>query len=264
MLFPHGRGGVAFHGLRLAGGEAYQQGEAKGRAHGSGGRFRPRTAPRAAYVPVVSDHVPVLPYRVELQRKAIHLGALVLPLAILALPRPVALWSLTTLAAVSVGLDVARQRVPGVRRLVVDRAFGWLMRPEEIPAAGGPLVINGAAWMCVSAALCAWVFPPDIAAAALAMLMVGDGAAAVVGRWIGRTRWPGSMKTLEGSLAYAATAFLTGLVVATWPGAALTVGLCALGAFTGALVEALPIPLNDNVRVPALSGLAMLAASGVG
>lgn len=210
------------------------------------------------------DPVPILPYRVELQRKAIHLGALVLPFSILVLPQPVALGALTALAVFAVGLDVARQRVPAVRRLVVDRVFGWLMRPEEIPPEGGPLVINGAAWMCVSAALCAALFPPGVAAAALAMLMVGDGAAAVVGRRFGRTKWPGSLKSLEGSAAYAITAFGIGLAVVAFPGSGLTVGVCALGAVVGAVVEAVPIPLNDNVRVPLVSGLAMLAASGLG
>lgn len=208
----------------------------------------------------MSDRAPVLPYAAELQRKAIHLVALVLPASILTLPRPAAVAGLAALAALSVGLDVARQRVPAVRRLVVDRAFGGLMRPEELPPEGGPLVLNGAAWMCVSAALCAWLFAPGVAAAALAMLMVGDGAAAVVGRRVGRTKWPGSPKSVEGSLAYAATAFLVGLAVVAWPGSGVGVGTVALGAVVGAAVEAVPIPLNDNVRVPLLSGLAMTVA----
>ena len=205
----------------------------------------------------VSDHVPVLPYTAELQRKAIHLLALVLPASVLMLPRPVALGGLTALAALAVGLDMARQRVPAARRLLVDRAFGAMMRPEELPPEGGPLVLNGAAWMCVSAALCAWLFAPGVAAAALAMLMVGDGAAAVVGRRFGRTKWPGSLKSVEGSLAYAVTAFLVGLGVVAWPGSGVGLGTVALGAVVGAAVEAVPIPLNDNVRVPVLSGLAM-------
>ena len=208
----------------------------------------------------MSDHVPVLPYAAELQRKAIHLLALVLPASILLLPRPVALAGLTALAVFSVGLDVARQRVPAVRGLLVDRTFGAMMRPEALPPEGGPLVLNGAAWMCVSAALCAWLFAPGIAAAALAMLMVGDGAAAVIGRRFGRTKWPGSPKSVEGTLAYAVTAFAVGLAVVAWPGADLGVGTVALGAGAGALVEAVPIPLNDNVRVPLLSGAAMALA----
>ena len=211
----------------------------------------------------MSDHVPVLPYAAELQRKAIHLLALVLPEAILVLPRPTALLGLTVLAAFAVALDLARQRVPAVRRFVVDRAFGGMMRPEELPPEGAPIVLNGAAWMCVSAAVCAWLFPPGVAAAALAMLMVGDGAAAVLGRRYGRTKWPGSPKSVEGSLAYALTAFAIGLAVVAWPGTRVGVGTVALGAAVGAAVEALPLPLNDNMRVPFLSGLAMAASLAI-
>ena len=212
----------------------------------------------------MSDHVPILPYAAELQRKAIHLIALVLPAAILVLPRPTAQVGLTVLAVLAVGLDVARQRVPAFRRVLVDRTFGGMMRPEELPPEGSPLVFNGGVWMCVSAALCAWVFAPGIAAAALAMLMVGDGAAAVIGRRFGRTRWPNSPKSVEGSLAYAGSAFLVGLAVVAWPAAEVGVGTVALGAVVGAAVEALPIPLNDNVRVPFLSGLAMSAVGLLG
>ncbi len=205
----------------------------------------------------MSEHAPVLPYRVELQRKAIHLGALVLPLAMLALPTPLARWSLSGLAVLALSLDLARQRVPAVRRLLVDRAFGWMMRPEEIPPEGGPVVLNGAVWMCLSAAACVWLFPPSVGAAALAMLMIGDAAAAVVGRRWGAHKWPGSPKSVEGSLAYVVAAFAMGLAVTAWPGAGLTVAACALGAVAGAALEALPIPVNDNFRVPLLSGLAM-------
>ena len=202
---------------------------------------------------------PALPYRVELQRKAIHLGALVLPFAMVALPTALARWTLLALAALALAVDVARQRVPAVRRLVVDRVFGWMMRAEEVPAEGAPIVLNGAVWMCLSAAACVWLFPPTVGAAALAMLMLGDAAAAVVGRRWGAHKWPGTPKSVEGSAAYVVAAFATGLVVLTWPGAALTLAACAVGAVVGAALEALPIPVNDNFRVPVLSGLAMWA-----
>ena len=206
----------------------------------------------------MSDHVPVLPYRVELKRKAIHLGALVLPLGMLLLPTPLARTVLTALAVLAVALDVARQRVPAVRDVVVGRVFGWMMRPEELPAEGAPLVFNGAVWMCLSAAACIWLFPPALGAAALSMLMLGDAAAALVGRRFGRTRWPGSLKSVEGSAAYVVAAVLTGLLVAQWPGAEFGPLAVGVGAVVGAALEALPIPINDNFRVPVLSGLAMM------
>ena len=207
----------------------------------------------------MSDHVPQIPYATELKRKAIHLGALVLPASILLLPWPLAPVSLTALAALAVALDVARQRVPIVRRLLVDRVFGWMMRPEELEF-GGRIVFNGAVWMFLAAAACAWLFPPGVGAASLAMLMVGDGAAAVVGRRFGRRRWPGSPKSVEGSAAYALSAFAVGAAVAAWPPAELGLAACAVGAAVGAAVEALPIPVNDNVRVPLVAGLAMVLA----
>ena len=210
----------------------------------------------------MSDHAPQIPYAVELKRKAIHLGALVLPASILVLPRPLALASLTAFAVFAVALDVAQQRIPAVRRLVVDRAFGWMMRPEEL-AVGDRLVFNGAVWMFLAAAACAWLFPPGVAAASLAMLMVGDGAAAVVGRRFGRTRWPGSPKSVEGSAAYAVTAFAVGALLASWPPAGLGLAACAVGAVVGAAVEALPIPVNDNLRVPLIAGAAMALAGAL-
>ena len=115
----------------------------------------------------------------------------------------------------------------------------------------------------ISAALCIWLYPPALGAAALAMLMIGDAAAALVGRRWGRTKWPGSRKSAEGSAAYAVSAFATGLAVAAWPGADLGLGVIAVGAVVGAALEAVPIPVNDNVRVPVLSGAAMLAAKSM-
>ena len=213
----------------------------------------------------MSDASPEISYSAELRRKALHLGALVLPVGILLLGRPLAPAVLVPLAALAVSLDWARVRSEPARR-VLHVVFAGLMRPHEIPPLGAPVVLNGATWMCVAAALCSMVFAPAVAAASLAMLMVGDGAAAVVGRQFGRTKWPGGLKSVEGTVAYAATAFGIGLAVVFWPwesaapGVALTLGACAVGAVVGALVEAIPIPLNDNVRVPLLAGAAMSLA----
>ena len=134
----------------------------------------------------MSDSAPVISYRAELGRKALHLGALVIPLGILLLDGetvaglPLSVVILAPLAALALVLDVARVRSPGIRDFL-HRWFVWLMRPEEVPPLGGPITFNGATMMCTSAALCAALFPAGIAAAALAMLMVGDGAAAIIG-----------------------------------------------------------------------------------
>ncbi|NNF59082.1 MAG: phosphatidate cytidylyltransferase [Rhodothermaceae bacterium] len=206
----------------------------------------------------MSDSIPVIPYRAELLRKAIHLGALVLPIGILVLGRTTALWLLVPLAVFALSLDVARQRLPSAHR-VIARLFAPIMRPEEQPPLGGPLILNGAVWMCLSAALCAALFREPIAAAALAMLMVGDGAAAVIGRRYGRHRYPFSSKSLEGSLAFFLTAALIALplVLLPLPHPPLTPLQLSVGALVATIVEALPLPVNDNLRAPLFAGLVM-------
>lgn len=206
----------------------------------------------------MSGSPPVIPYADELKRKALHLLALVIPAGMLLLGREWSIALLVPLGLVAMVLDWARVRHAGAR-VVLHRLFAGMMRPEEIPALGEPVKLNGATMMCVAAALCALVLPVGPAAAGLAMLMVGDGAAAVVGRRFGAHKWPGSPKSVEGTAALAVTAFLIGLAVVAWPGSGVTVAACAVGAVVAAAVEAVPIPVNDNFRVPLLAGAAMWA-----
>ena len=210
-------------------------------------------------------------YRAELGRKALHIGALLMPLGLLALGREIALWVFVPSAVFALTCDVLRTRSAGFHRFI-QWVFGGIMRPEEQPGLHGPIVFNGATWMVTAMAFTALVFPEPIAAASMAMLMLGDGAAALIGRRFGRHRWPNSPKSLEGSAAFMLTAVLVVLPLAllplSWfafPGTPIatvtTPGLSlwqvGLGAFIAALVEATPIPLNDNVRVPLLAGAAM-------
>lgn len=198
-----------------------------------------------------------LSYTAELRRKAIHLPALLLPLAILVLDPTLAGWTLGVLAVGLIAGDLARWRIPAVQRLVVS-VFGSLMRAKEIEQPEGPLPLNGATWVCVGAALCAILFPPAIAAAALAITMLGDAAAAIVGRKMGRVRIPRSQKTLEGSLAFCVAGTLGAVLVTLWPDVSLTALQIGVGVLVGVAAEALPLRINDNVRVPLLVGLGMV------
>ncbi len=213
-----------------------------------------------SFRPLVSDSPPLISYSAELKRKALHLGALLIPLGIVVLGREAALWLLVPFAVFAVTCDVARLRVGWMHRFITW-LFAPIMRPEEQPPFGGPIVINGATWMCVSAAVCTFLFPEPIAAASLAMLMVGDGAAAVIGRRFGRTRYPFSEKSVEGSAAFFVTGLLAALPFGAIPVPGVAVLVLTVGALTAALVEALPVPINDNVRVPVVAGAAMLLAS---
>ena len=211
----------------------------------------------------MSDHAPVISYAAEVRRKALHLLALVIPAGILLFGRETSLLILGPLAALALFGDWSRQRLRWARE-PLHRVFAPLMRPEEIPPFGGPIVFNGATMMCVAAALGVALFSPAVAAAALAMQQVGDAAAALVGRRLGRTKWPRSPKSVEGSAAFALFAAGMGALVGLWPGVALSPAQVATGALVAAAVEALPLPVNDNLRVPLAAGAAMWAAGGLG
>lgn len=182
-------------------------------------------------------------YRGELLRKALHLLALSIPIGMLQVDRLTAIAVLWSLALAVLSADVLRARWLAFNRFI-RRCFGYMMRPEELPPPGGPIVVNGASWVLLASALLATLFPLPLAATAFAVFMVGDGAAAIVGGRFGRHRWPNSHRTIEGSLAFFGAALLTAWFFPVPP----TQGL--LAALLATTLEVLPLPFNDNLRVP--------------
>jgi dolichol kinase len=194
-----------------------------------------------------------LSYRGEIQRKALHLVALVVPLGMAVLGRATALAVLVPLTLLALLGDVLRVHAPWFRAFI-DRWFAVMMRTEEQPPLGGPVVINGATWVLVSATLLAFVFPLRIAVPAFVMFMVADAMAALVGRRYGRLHWGSSPRTVEGSFAF----LVTGLaIIAFFPGITFWVG--ALGVGAACVAEAAPVNINDNLRAPLAAAVVIFA-----
>jgi uncharacterized protein (TIGR00297 family) len=106
----------------------------------------------------------------------------------------------------------------------------------------------------------------DIVAAAWAILAVGDGAATIVGRAAGTTRWPWNPeKTVEGSLAFAVLGGAAAVLLCWWtdPDSSLgfVIGAPLLAACAGAMVETIPVRLDDNLSVPFAAGAVLWLAS---
>jgi len=94
-------------------------------------------------------------------------------------------------------------------------------------------------------------FRPPVSYACIAILTLGDSFAAVFGKRLGRTVFPlNKRKRVEGSLFGLLFAFL-GCLLFVNPARAL------VGAFAGILAESLPSPIDDNVTIPLVSGLAL-------
>ena len=190
------------------------------------------------------------PLQYELLRKALHILSLIIPAGMLWLGKSPAVLILGTAAAFAVGLDILRSRFNLVNKWILF-VFGSLMRPGEKKPPGGKIVLNGATNALISAFLLILIFPVHVAALSFTLFMVGDGAAAVVGQLLGKRYWGRTGKTVEGSLAFLIAALVVAVLmpgVKIWIGAAASVLAC--------LLEALPGPFNDNLRVP-------LATAGV-
>ena len=102
-----------------------------------------------------------------------------------------------------------------------------------------------------------------IAAAAWAVLAVGDAASILFGRRFGRTKLPwNTRKSVAGSAAMLLFSFPAALFFLWWTApldfpVTYYLALAAAGAFFGTLFESLRIPLNDNPAIILSSSLAM-------
>ena len=183
----------------------------------------------------------------ELLRKSTHLGALVIPggYYFLGLEQVTAFWILSGITLLMLVVDVSRLRNWWFWRVLGSRVFSPMLRKHE---QDGDL--TGALYILLTASVSVALFSKPVAIAAISFIIVGDVAAALIGRKFGRTKI--GNKTLEGSLGCLAATFLVAVFT---PGMSLQVAL--LGALVATLVEAWPMGVDDNVSVPLLSGLAM-------
>ena len=195
-------------------------------------------------------------FRDELRRKAVHLSSLWMPVVMLFFA-PYR-WGLAVffglLALGSVLVEHAYARGNLRIRRAYDFFFGGMLRREPEPSdwviSGGPPVLAAACMVLIC-------FSPDLAASSMALMLLGDTAAALVGRRWGRTRFPNG-KSLEGVIAFVAVgtaSFAVFLAFRGLPlGRLLPVSLAA--AVAGALAEFFEkkIHVDDNFGIPLFSG----------
>jgi len=182
------------------------------------------------------------PGRPEALRQIIHL--LMLSFALLLRPGFLAWWQAALLALAALVPAVLLSR--SVRRVDEPRISGVVLYPASVL-----LVI-----LLFRRHL-------HIAAAAWAVLAVGDAASNLFGRRFGRTTLPwNTRKSVAGSAAMLLFSFPAALFLLWWtahPDFPVTyyLALAAAGAFFGTLFESLRIPLNDNPAIILASSLTM-------
>lgn len=182
----------------------------------------------------------------ELVRKGIHLFALVIPVGYSLVSFPVAIVGISVPAVVSILIDVSR-----FKRWKLWDLLSFLLAPiiRDHEVKGG---FTGASYILTTSAVTILLFPKEIAVAAITFIIIGDTAAALIGRPWGRHKLIGK-KSVEGSAACLVSLILISFVI---PGLPTPAGIA--GAVAATLAEAFSWKIDDNLTVPLISGLAML------
>lgn len=181
----------------------------------------------------------------EIFRKSIHIVGFVVPFMAIAFGITVAALFVITLSAlycISEYLRLKGRNFPiltALTSLAMRTSHSGEARDRFVKA---PLYFAGG----ILASLI--VFADPFNYVAIAVVTLGDGTAAIVGRLYGRTKIPYSQKTVEGTLAGLVFAFAGSLLFVS-PMIALA------AASVGMLVELLSWRISDNLTVPLLAGL---------
>ncbi|MDQ7799432.1 MAG: hypothetical protein RDU76_10930 [Candidatus Edwardsbacteria bacterium] len=189
----------------------------------------------------------------EIRRKAFHIMAgLALPalyyVFMLIHQTTLAKWIVAAVALAILVVDIIRLKHLFIKIIFLD-IFGPLLRKHEISA------LTGATYLMLSSLACFALFRDSIAILAISYLIVGDSLAALVGRSVGRVKF--FEKSFEGAGAGLAGCLAIGLIIMNLPGTDIGFWEMAAGAATAAIVEMLPIPLDDNIRIPLAAGAVM-------
>ena len=138
-------------------------------------------------------------------------------------------------------IDVIRLRHPYWKNVYLE-FFRPIIRKHELTR------FTGATYFVASTLLSFYLFDSDLAIVVITFLVLGDTFAALIGKTFGRIKILD--KTLEGTLACLIICLLVGIPMLGWK-------LGLIGAFVATIVELLPIPLDDNFRIPLAAGLVM-------
>lgn len=185
--------------------------------------------------------------RRELFREIIHVSGFLVAFLTMHLKLN-QLWVVFVISMITVTYIISElSRMLGVN-IPIASTITWkaAIKPEIHEFVTAPI------FFAVGIMLALLVFPEPISYASIATFTFGDGFATIFGKTIGRHAYPYNKgKKIEGTLLGFVFA-LFGALVFVNPIRAL------IGAATAMAVETLPAPINDNLTMPLLAGLAML------
>lgn len=136
-------------------------------------------------------------YKSEVLRKTIHLTSLSIPTIYYFITKELALSILIPLTVFSLLVDYGRYYHKPLAEFIY-KIFGFILREHERDEKKKNL--NGATYVLLSAVIVIAIFPKIFVVTSFAVLIIGDIAAALIGRKFGKTKF--LLKSLEGTFAF--------------------------------------------------------------
>lgn len=148
-------------------------------------------------------------------------------------------------------IDLVRLSVPAVNRFMYEHFGSFIRQNEEHKLTGTPTYVLGIG-------LSFLFYSAEVATAAICFLAFGDVSATTIGERYGKTKI--GPKSLEGTAAFITAALGAGFLL-NLVGIHLPPAVIITGGIVAAGVELLPLPVNDNLIIPLISGLVMQVLS---
>ena len=186
----------------------------------------------------------------EYIRKIIHLFNLIIPFGYLYVinDKYIMVQILILLTIVFLFIDIARHRIVWIQS-IFNLLFNSMLRGHELKGH-----LTGATWVMIGSLITIILFSKPVAVIALIFMSLGDTAAGLIGQRFGKHKV--GNKSWEG--------FLAGLIICCIVAinfSFLPLKISLAGALVAMAMELLPIPLDDNFKIPLGSGAMMMMLS---
>ena len=186
----------------------------------------------------------------EYIRKGIHLLNLAIPLSYFYVftEKWEYLKILSLITLVFMVIDISRHFVPLIKS-IFSFFFDKMLREHELKGK-----LTGATWVMIASCVSITLFSKPVAILSLVYMSLGDTAAGLIGQKYGKHRI--GNKTWEG--------FVAGLIVCIIIAInydMLPKYIALSGALVAMIMEIMPIPLDDNFKIPLGSGGIMMMLS---
>ena len=192
-------------------------------------------------------------YKSEVLRKTIHLCSISIPVVYYFITKDLALKILIPMTVFSLIADLSRYYFKPFSEIFY-KLFGFLLRKHEKDEVKKNL--SGATYVLISAVLTILLFPKVFVVTAFSVLIVGDIAAALIGRRFGKT--PFLFKSLEGTLAFFIFSCIVIMFTPKIDGSLMEFLIGFISAAVGAIAENISGGwADDNFTIPVTVGIFM-------